>query len=235
MMMGQPRPGDSIFATTMQIEHVRDAKKQLDVARDMFQLFSQARMPGADRPMFTVADVTVGDLKSLEITTDTNAMMGANTPPEVAGAVGGIFKKMFGSDGVMHSYLTVGNDHTLVMAYSKEQLQYGVKHVRSGDEGLETDQSIASTDKLLPADPQWAAYLSPQGIVQWVDMILEQVPELDFKLPPFPASDPIGLAAKVSGEGADAEIVLPESVVAGIGQYINVIQQMFMQGGAPLP
>jgi hypothetical protein len=39
----------------------------------------------------------------------------------------------------------------------------------------------------------------------------------------------------VSGEGADAEIVLPESVVAGIGQYINVIQQMFMQGGAPLP
>ncbi len=237
MMMGQPRPGDSIFATTMQVEHVHDAAKQFDVARDMFQLFSKARMPGADRPMFTIADVTIGELKSLEITTDMDAMMSANkdTPPEVAGAMGGIFKKMFGNDGVMHSYLTVGDDHTLVMAYSKEQLQYAVKHVRSGADGLETDQGIANTDKLLPADPQWAAYLSPQGIVQWVDMFLEQVPELDIKLPPFPASDPIGLAAKVDAQGADAEIVLPESVVASVGQYINVIQQMFMQGGAPLP
>ncbi len=236
-LMGQPRPGDSIMSTSMQVEHVRDAALQLQLAREMFAVFSKVRFPGGDpdRQAYSVADVTVGDLKAVDVTMDMGAMLGGANQAEAAGALGGILQKLFGNDGVMHSYITVADDHTLVMAYSKEQLQYAVKHVRSGDAGLETDESIANTDKLLPAAPQWAAYLSPQGIVQWVDMFLKQVPELNFNLPPFPASDPIGLAAKVSAEGLDAEIVLPESVVAGVGQYIGVIQQMIMQGGAPLP
>jgi hypothetical protein len=135
----------------------------------------------------------------------------------------------------MKSYITVGNDKTLVMAYSKEQLKYAVEHVRSKKSGLETDESIAHTDKLLPGDPQWAAYISPQGAVAWADTILKKIPDLNINLPPFPDSDPIGLAAKVTGEGLDADLVLPDSVVAGIGQYIGVVQQMLMGGDAPLP
>jgi hypothetical protein len=99
---------------------------------------------------------------------------------------------------------------------------------------LEADEPIAKTSKLLPDGAQWAAYINPQGVVQWVDVILKQMPEMTINIPPFPASDPIGAAARVSADGLDAELVLPESVVAGVGQYVGTIQQM-LQGGAPLP
>ena len=55
-------------------------------------------------------------------------------------------------------------------------------------------------------------------------------------MPGFPATEPIGLAARVSATGLDAEIVLPDSVVAGIGQFVIGIQAM-IQGidRPPLP
>jgi hypothetical protein len=234
-LMGRPRPGDSIMSTMMQLEHVKDAARQFELAREMFTVFSKVRFPGAadDRPAYAIAEVDVGDLKTIEVTMDMGAMM-ANQG-DAAPAVGNFLQMIFGNEGVMKSYITVGNDKTLVMAYSKEQLKYAVEHVRSKKSGLETDESIAHTDKLLPGDPQWAAYISPQGAVAWADTILKKIPDLNINLPPFPDSDPIGLAAKVTGEGLDADLVLPDSVVAGIGQYIGVVQQMLMGGDAPLP
>ena len=41
-------------------------------------------------------------------------------------------------------------------------------------------------------------------------------------------------AARVKPDGLDAELVLPDTVIAGIGQYVGLIQQM-MQGGGQLP
>jgi hypothetical protein len=239
-VLGQLRPGDSIVATSMSVEHVKDAVKHMKLAREMFALLSKVRPPGgdADKSLYTVSDVTVGDLKALELVTDMSAMIGAegaNGQAEMAEMFRGFFSKLFGGEGEMRAYMTVADDHTVVMAYSKELLVRAVEHVRKGAAGLEADEQIAATNKLLPERAQWAAYISPQGVVQWIDTLLRQLPaELNLKLPPFPQSDPIGAAAKVSAEGLDAELVLPESVVAGIGQYVGTIQQM-MQGGAPVP
>ena len=68
-------------------------------------------------------------------------------------------------------------------------------------------------------------------------MFLRQIGGGDspIKLPAFPESEPIGLAARVSPNALDAEIVLPASVVAGIGQFVGAVQQMFQNGGVPLP
>ena len=88
----------------------------------------------------------------------------------------------------------------------------------------------------MPEGSQWAAYVSPQGLIQLIDTVLREVLPTEIKIPPFPPSDPIGLAARVGEPGLDAEIVLPDSVVAGIGQYIGVVQQMMQgDGGAALP
>jgi hypothetical protein len=238
-MFGQLRPGDSIVATSMQVEHVKDAAAHLKLAREMFEIFAKAKLPGADpaKPLYALADVEVGDLKTLEVTMDMGAMVSAgaaNNQQAVAEMMQGVLGKLLGNEGIIRSYLTVADDHTLVMAYSKEQLQHAVAHVRSGAAGLEANEPIGNTRKLLPEGAQWGAYISPQGVVQWVDMLLKQF-EVQVNLPAFPDSDPIGLAARISPEALDAELVLPESVIAGIGQYIGLIQQMMMQGGAPLP
>jgi hypothetical protein len=226
--------------TSISVEHVKDAAKQMQLTREMFQALAESKLKGdqADKSLYTIEDVTVGDLKALEVVTDMNAAIaaaGGDAQTAMAEQMQGFFSRMFGKDGQLHAYVTVANEHTVVTAYSKESLQRGVAHVRSGAPGLEADPSIAKTAALLPEGAQWVVYVSPQGIVQWVDLFLKGVAaQMEIKIPPFPPSDPIGLAARVAPAGLDAEIALPDSVLAGIGQYIGMIQQM-MQGGAPLP
>jgi hypothetical protein len=241
VLMGQIRPGDSLVATSISVEHVKDAGKHMKLTREMFETVAQAKLGGDQegKSLYTIADVTVGDLKALEVITDMNAAIAAAGGEGAQGAMAeqmqGFFSRMFGKDGKMHAYVAAANEHTVVTAYSKESLERGVAHVRSGAAGLETDATIAKTAKLLPEGAQWVLYVSPQGIVQWADLFIKSMAaQMEIKIPPFPSSDPIGLAARASPAGLDAEIVLPDNVLVGIGQYIGMIQQM-MQGGAPLP
>ncbi len=224
----------------MSIERVKDAAEHVKLTREMFDLFSQVRLPDGDpaKPLYAVSDIKVGELPALELMTDLSAAFAAgakNGPPEVTEMFRSMFAKLFGGDGEMRAYMAIADEHTCVTAYSKELLQRGVDHVRSGKPGLEADATITKTGALLPEGSQWTAYISPQGVIQWVNTLLKQLPaELNFRLPPFPASDPIGAAARVKPDGLDAELVLPDTVIAGIGQYVGLIQQM-MQGGGQLP
>jgi len=240
-ILGQMRPGDSIMSTAVTVETVKDSALQFKTARDLFQVMAAAKPKGGDeaKPIYSINEIKVGDLNVLEMVTDMNAAMqlgagGADLGPAQA-QMQGMFGKLFGGDGEMHAYLTVADGKTVVTAYSKELLTHAVAHVRAKKAGLETDESIAKTAVLLPEGAQWAAYLNPQGLVQWIDAFVKALPgELGIKIPPFPASDPIGFGAKVAPTGVDAEMVLPESVVAGIGQYVGTITQM-LQGGGELP
>jgi hypothetical protein len=145
---------------------------------------------------------------------------------------------LFGEDGKIRTFMAAADNNTVISAYTREQLQRAVAHVRSGEKGLEADPQIAKTAALMAPGAQWVAYISPQGLLQWVGTLLEGIipAEAEFKMPGFPATEPIGLAARVSATGLDAEIVLPDSVVAGIGQFVAGITAMF-QGvdRPPLP
>jgi hypothetical protein len=242
-LLGPPRPGDSLVSTSLAVEHVKDAKEHLKLTREQFQVLQKgAASDDAKLPTYSVSEVTIGDLKAIELIMDMSAMtkeLGAAGPPAgpAEGFMQGLMLRMLGGDGKMRIYFAVADDTHLVSGYSKPLLQRGVEHVRSGKAGLETDAQIAKTSGLLPSGAQWVAYVSPQGLIQWIDTLLRQsLPaEMKFRIPPFPPSDPIGLAAKASASGLDAELVLPESVLAGIGQYVGLVQQMIQGGGAPLP
>lgn len=238
-VMGIMRPGDSLFSTAIAIEHVKNADQQLKGTREMFELMRTAqKKPRGDKPLYELNDVKVGDLDALELVTNIESLTelstgGANLGP-AAEQMKGLFGKMFGGEGKIQMYVAKADERNVVTAYSKEQLVRGIEHVRSGGKGLEDDADIAKTAALLPDGAQWVAYVSPQGLVQWVGVFVEAMFGGQIQLPPFPATEPIGLAAKVSETGLDAELVLPDGVVAGIGQYIGVLGQVF-QGGAPLP
>ena len=76
-LLGQLRPGDSIVSTSIQIQHVKDATEQMKTSREMFELLTKTRIPGSDPPkaIYSLDDVTVGDLKTLELTMDMESMM----------------------------------------------------------------------------------------------------------------------------------------------------------------
>jgi hypothetical protein len=238
-LLGPLRPGDSITGTSVSLEHVKDAKEQMKLTRDLFQLLKKASPQGDSKlPAYEINEITIGDLKAIELVTDMSEMIKElEAAGPVGGAMQGIMSGMLGSEGKTRAYVAVADETHLVIAYSKPLLQRSIEHVRSGTAGLEADPEIAKTNGLLPSGAQWAAYASPQGLVQWADTLLRQTlpAEMKFKLPPFPPSGPIGLAAKVSASRLDAEIVLPESVLVGIGQYVGLVQQMIQGGGVPLP
>jgi hypothetical protein len=236
-VMGMMRPGDSLFSTALAVEHVKNADEHFQGMRQMFELMQTAQKnPQANEPLYELHDVKVGKLEALEFVTrvgSLTALAGANNPG--AEQARGLFDKMFGGDGTMHLYVAKADEHTVVTAYGKEQLLHGVEHVRSGAKGLESNADLAKTTAMLPSGAQWVAYVSPQGLIQWISVFVEAIMGGEIHLPAFAATEPIGLAARVSETGLDAELVLPEGVVAGIGQYIGLLAQMFQGGGVPLP
>jgi len=236
-VMGMMRPGDSIFETSISVEHVQNADEHIKNTREALSIMeaSLVKNPQTQQGMYTVRDVKVGELEVLEFESDFAALTQLEGN-ENGGAemMQGLLGRMFGRDGKVRMYIAKANDQVVISAYSKEQLVRGVEHIRSGGKGLEADGDIAKTTALLPPGSQWVAYASPEGIVQLIGSFAQAMLGAEFKLPAFPASDPIGLAARVNESGLDAEIVLPENVVAGLGQFIGAVGQMF-QGGQPLP
>lgn len=236
-VMGMIRPGDSLFETTISVEHVRNADEHLKNTREALAVMeaSLVKNPESNKGIYTIRDVKVGELDAIEFETDYEALTQLEGKDQAAAAMmQGLLGKMFGRDGKVVMYVAKANDHVVISAYSKEQLVRGVEHIRSKAAGLDSDGDIAKTTALLPAGAQWVAYASPEGIVQLIGSFAQAMLGAEFKLPAFPASDPIGLAARVNETGLDAEIVLPENVVAGLGQFIGAVGQMF-QGGQPLP
>ena len=234
------RPGDSVVAGAMSIERVKNSAEHLRITREMLGMMqTELKSKATGEPIFELNEVKVGDLDAIESVVNMSAISGvADADNPGAGFMQSFFSKLFGADGKIRTFMAAADNNTVVSAYTKEQLGRAVAHVRSGDKGLDADPQIAKTASLMAPGSQWVAYVSPQGLVQWVGTLLEGIipAEAEFKLPGFPATEPIGLAARVSATGLDAEIVLPDSVVAGIGQFVAGIQAM-IQGvdRPPLP
>jgi hypothetical protein len=234
------RPGDSVVAGAMSIERVKNSAEHLKITREMLgTMQAELKSKTTEEPLFEVREVKVGDLDAIESVVNMTAISGvADADNPGAGFMLSFFSKLFGDDGKIRTFMAAADNNTVISAYTKEQLQRAVAHVRSGDKGLEADPQIAKTAALMAPGAQWVAYVSPQGLLQWVGTLLEGIipAEAEFKMPGFPATEPIGLAARVSATGLDAEIVLPDSVVAGIGQFVAGITAMF-QGvdRPPLP
>ena len=235
-MLGTMRPGDSLFSTALAIEHVANADEHVRAMRQMFELMASAQKDAkTDQPVYELHDVKVGELAALEVVTHLASLAEVGDANNGgAEQVQGIFDKLFGGDGTMRMYVAKADERTVVTAYSKEQLLRCIQHVRSGAKGLESDAEVMKTAALLPNGTQWIAFVSPQGLMQWIGEFIQALVGSQIHLPPFPATEPIGLAARVSESGLDAELVLPEGVVAGIGKYIGVVGQV-IQGGVPLP
>jgi len=234
-VMGMLRPGDSLYATSLSVEHVENGDDYVKQMRESFKVLeASVKSPKTEEPLYTVADIKVGEHDAVEVTTDFEALMGAAAGEAEDAIAQGFMDKLFGLEGKIRMLFAKANDTVVVTAYSQEQLVRGIEHVRSGAEGLEADADVAKTTAMLPSGSQWVAYADPQGVVQMIGTFMEGMFGAEMKLPSFPPSEPIGLSARVNETALDAEIVLPENFVAGLGQFILAVGQMF-QGGGPVP
>ncbi len=75
---------------------------------------------------------------------------------------------------------------------------------------------------------RWVGYLSAQGTIQYVNRVLAVFSALTggWKLPDFPATPPITLAATAEGDHVRSTLVVPAEVVKAIGGYIIEVRKM---------
>jgi hypothetical protein len=83
---------------------------------------------------------------------------------------------------------------------------------------------------MLPANAPAVIYVSPQGTVEFfkrmMPVLLPPNVPLNFNIPDFPQTSPLGISMKAAPNEVQATLVVPADVLKGIGQYIRFIKGM---------
>jgi len=228
MMLGVGELGQPLYDNMAFTMTVDDTEDYLARYRKTIERFNQL-VAGVEQSILKtteLSDVEIDGRPALKIS------MEFPITPELEQLPGydEIMKKMFGPDGKMTTYMAAVDDHTIVASYTRAELLRQSLAVIKGDKpGLTTDEQLAKTAAVLPAGAQWVGYWSPQGTI---DLINRAIPafvppaEAAFQLPAFPATPPIGLAAKTVPGGVRGYLVVPAEVIRGIGELVAKVKQL---------
>ena len=94
-------------------------------------------------------------------------------------------------------------------------------------DSLTADPEVAKTAAMLPAGSPWVGYFSPSGAVafaKWVVNAMSEEGGYKPNIPDFPASPPIGIAAKGLPGQLQIEAVVSPAVLEAIGKYVGLVQ-----------
>ena len=232
MVFGRMEAGDSLYSRSVGIFEVRDAKKYMaDTETFMEQMNAALKDSGGPLKPYETSREEIAGVDAITFTTDVSAFI--QVPDEAAKKM---LSTMFGPGGKLTAYFGPVDATTVVFAYSEEAFKRAVELQRSGADGLATDPGIAQTARLLPADAQWVAYWSPHATIEFISTFMAATPVgQQFKLPPFPKTQPVGFAMQAR-ETLTTDLVVPASVMEGLGTYFQTLQQL--RGGpanAPQP
>jgi hypothetical protein len=220
MILGVGKPESGLYDNTTARFRVDDAARYL-AEHEASIVEANKIIRGAKDTVLApteVQKIVVEGKPGLEVKT---TMPRIKTPgmPDTAELMG----KLIGHGGKMTTYLAVADQHTIIMANtSRERLLQGLRVIEQPASGIAAEPEVAKTLALLPSGAQLVACISPQGCVSLASRVIAFVVPVAVALPqipPFPATQPIGLAAEVSAGQLQIELVVPAAVVEAVGNY----------------
>ncbi len=232
MVMGTPKPGESIYNRVYGTIKVKDAAAFLTAyeksIQDVNTLYKSFDVPLL-KPM-AIEKTTFDGKPVLQLTMDLASMMKAvaQTPSRK------MMDSMFGPDGKLRFFMAALDETTVGIAYNSVDNLKALDEVRKNPQtSLSADRDLQQTVKLLPEGAQWIAFVSPKGLMDFsMAMVLGAMPQgMLPQLPSFPQTPPVGFAALLNASSIDAHLVIPGAVFRGIGQYVQQMQRNF----APQP
>jgi len=232
IVMGSPKPGGSLYGSTVAVIRVDDSKQYMANYEKSIQAMNEV-IKTFDNPLMKTYKIEKLEAGGIKLTMDMSGMAGAD--PNGAK----MMDMLFGPGGKLTAYVAAGDANTVVLSYtSLENLKRAIEAQRAAKPGLAADADIAKIAGQLPTGSQWVAYWSPKATIELGKQIFMAAAPPGFapKFPEFPKTPAIGMAIKLSATGADTSLVIPAEVIAGFGQFIQQIQQMNQPGAdAPLP
>jgi len=223
---GVPEAGGSIYSRMGMVMEVQDAQafinNYVQAMQQMQQVFADnQRMP---YQILSAEKVQVAGVPGMKVV--------MQIMPAAFGAGGEqvkqMFEKMYGKDGKIEVYAAPVDANHVALAYVAEKnLQEMIQAAKSPQEGLASDDGIQATAKLLLEKAQLVGYVSPEGMLQYVQQMIQSLAPLEqqVKIPPFPSSPPLGFSFQYDGEALEAGMVAPAEFLTALGKYIQAVQQ----------
>jgi hypothetical protein len=175
-------------------------------------------------PKVEVKKIEVDDKPALQLTM-TMPSAGTQAIPNYAA----LMEKMFGPGGRMVAYIVAADAHTVLLGYTdQELLRKALKDVGQPAAQLAAQPAVSKTLAALLPKAQVVACFSPQGCVSFVSQAMTTFlpPGLPLpKIPEFPRTPPIGLAAKAADGEVQVELLVPAAVIRAIGTYVTKVRQ----------
>lgn len=231
MMMGVPKPGQSMYADTYALMRVDNAQEFIKTYQSRIEEYAKV-LRSLNTLLFGNYEAkksTVDGLDVVEITYSMEKQMEKmkQDSPATAPQTDAVWKMMFGPERNMKMYYAPAGNSTVVSVFmDPAHLKPAIEAAKSPRNGVAADAGVKTTIALLPQGAQWVLLLSPGGMVQFAQTIMQAtIPQMPFRIPDFPKTPPIGAAARATAEGLEAQIIVPVAVLEGVGTVVQQVQQ----------
>lgn len=235
MMLGADQPDQATFANAIGVMGVDQASAFMTAYEQQMRKYS-ALLADLHSPILqppAVEKCEVGGLAALQLTTKVPLPQdNLQTPQQTQ-----MLKGMFGPDAKVVAWIAPADDHHVVIGYvNQKNMQRSIDVLRKGQPGLAGDAGVAKTAALLPAKALAIGFVSPAGVLGFVQRMAAAAlpPEAKVKvnLPSFPPTPPLGFALTTSANEVQTCLVVPAEVLQAAGAYVGKIRA---QHGAAKP
>jgi hypothetical protein len=206
---------EPLFSSMSVVIRTTDATQYLDDYEQSLKDMSEILKDIPIVPAYEVRRVKAGGVSAIELTMDPSSFL----PPD--DDLKKMMESMFGPGGKMTASLAAVDGKNVIMRYTPAT---GLPQaIKAAKKGLATDAEIAKTAALLPQEAQWALYISPKGATDLANRAVKMLGGPN-EIPGFPATPPLGAAAKLSAGGLELNAVLPAALLEQLGPYVTKLQ-----------
>ena len=223
MVMGPPKPGESIYSSMAAVMKVKDARQYMsdyqEAMKEMRDIF--AATPAAMPFVPEIKKATIDGADGLELTMDMSAMF-KNMPSNPAATQ--MVQMMVGPGGKLSAFIVPIDDTTVAISYVKvDNIGASKRLAKTHKQAWPPTLTSRRRQNSFRQAAQWVGYLSPKGFMSFISTFMSAALPAGggLTLPEFPQTAPVGFAAEQSSKGLDLQIVVPGTALKGIGTYVK--------------
>ncbi len=233
-MMGVSKPGAPMYSNMVFSMQMDDAHAYLETYRKQIEAMNEI-VKDAESSILSEMKVTKIDLEGtpgLKVEMNFPSLPGMEADPNFPN----LLEALFGPGGKIRIFMAAADEHTVVAAYTRRAaLRRCLRATKRPRAALVADEGVAATAALLPSGAPVVGYWSPKGTIDFVNQAISLFApdeQSKFALPDFPETPPVGLAATISADEVQTDVVIPGEVLKAIGAYVGEVQTMIAEKNA---
>lgn len=229
--------GETFLSGIAAIYTTKDSAEFMTEYEKAIKLMAGLAKQDKNLPSYSIERKTIDGLDVLVLVTDLKPML--EQIEKTQGEAGGkMYKAMFGGEK-MKAYFTAVDKENVAFAYDLAALKELVGTIKSGKRGLADNLDMKKTAALLLPQPHAIGFMDVGGYIDLAKKIASMMfgaagggagGGFPFPIPAFPPSPPVGVAAKLSPQAVEFQLVVPMPLMENVRNYIDQVNTMIGGG-----